>query len=406
MTLSELERALLDQPFDLDLRLRYAQALAGAGDDVAAERHAGIVLQQQPSHAATAMLLAQCRFRADDLEAARLHYQRARQGGHASDTALESLLAPRPSGRPQLSVVDADGSTRPVQPETRAVTRFADVAGLEALKQTLRLAIIEPFLNPGLFARFRKKGGGGVMLYGPPGCGKTLMARAVAGECRADFISVGISEVMSMWIGESESQLAALFAKARSQRPCVLFFDELDALAFARSKAANEHSRRVVNEFLNQLDGFANDNDGVLILAATNMPWDVDAAMKRPGRFARSVFVPPPDAAARRAMLEMKLAGVPHEGLDLGAIASDTAQFSGADIDGLIDQAKDLVLAEILSGARERPLRVADFLTARATMVPSTMDWLKTARNLVRYAGGDDGYADVERYLKEHKLLK
>jgi len=139
--------------------------------------------------------------------------------------------------------------------------------------------------------------GGGILLYGPPGCGKTMLARAVANECNAAFVAVGISDVLNMWLGESERNLAAQFEKARAQQPCVLFFDELDALAYARSKAGSASARTVVNEFLTQLDGIGRENRGVLVLAATNMPWDVDPAMKRPGRFSRQIFVPPPDLA-------------------------------------------------------------------------------------------------------------
>ncbi len=143
-------------------------------------------------------------------------------------------------------------------------------------------------------------------------------------------MSVGISDVLNMYIGESERNLAAIFEKARHSRPCVLFFDEIDALAFARSKAQSEHTRQVVNEFLSQLDGFGADNQEVLILAATNMPWDVDSAMKRPGRFSRQVFVPPPDEAARAHIVELKLHGVPHEGVDAQAIAKATRRISQA----------------------------------------------------------------------------
>ena len=151
-------------------------------------------------------------------------------------------------------------------------TRFMHIAGMDDLKKSIRLQIIEPFINPGLFAKFRKKAGGGILLYGPPGCGKTMLARAVANECNASFLAIGISEILSMWQGESERNLALMFEKARAQKPCVMFFDELDALAFARSKASSDVSRKIVNEFLSQLDGFDNANDQVLILAAPTCP--------------------------------------------------------------------------------------------------------------------------------------
>jgi SpoVK/Ycf46/Vps4 family AAA+-type ATPase len=232
-----------------------------------------------------------------------------------------------------------------------------------------------------------------------------MIARAVATECNAEFMSIGIADVLSMWIGESERNLASLFDKARHSRPCVLFFDEIDALAYSRSKAQSEHTRQVVNEFLAQLDGFGADNQGVLILAATNMPWDVDSAMKRPGRFSRSVFVPPPDVEARARIVELKLSGVPHEQIDSRAIGALTAHFSGADIEGLVELAKDFVLEEYVAQNTERPIRQEDLLRATRGMQPSTLDWLRTARNLVKYAGADASYGDVERYLKTHKLL-
>lgn len=237
---------------------------------------------------------------------------------------------------------------------------------MDELKQSLRLPIIEPFLKPGLFARFRKTAGGGVLLYGPPGCGKTLMAKTVTGECRAEFISVGVSEIVSMCMGGSEQRLAGLFAKARSMKPGVLFLDELDALAFSRSKASSEHSRRIVNAFLSQLDGLDNDNREILVMAATNMPWDFDSAMKRPGRFARQVFVARPDASARQRILELKLDGVPTRELDLVALSKSLELYSGADIDGLIDLAKESLLAEIIGGGAERALSQSGLLTAQS----------------------------------------
>jgi len=243
------------------------------------------------------------------------------------------------------------------------------------------------------------------LLYGPPGCGKTMMARAVANECNASFVSIGISDILNMWLGESERNLAAVFEKARAQQPCVLFFDELDALAYSRSKAGSSSARTVVNEFLAQLDGVGRENRGVLVLAATNMPWDVDPAMRRPGRFARQIFVPPPDGAARRAMLEIKLTGVPAQQIDFDALALRTEHFSGADIDGLVELAKERVLGEVLSIGTERALAHADFEAALRDMQPSTLEWLRTIRNVVKYAGDDQSYRDVEQYLKTTRLL-
>jgi SpoVK/Ycf46/Vps4 family AAA+-type ATPase len=409
-TRQELERALLSDPFSAELRVRYAQRLLDDGEAEAALAQLELVLRQAPDDAAAQVGAARALLALGREQEAIARYTAARSApGFTPDPARASSAGkPKPAEPVRLSVLPGGRTdAEKVVPLTTARTRerFTDIAGLEDLKRTVRLQIIEPFLKPGIFARFKKRAGGGVLLYGPPGCGKTMLARAVATECNAEFMSIGISDVLSMWVGESARSLAALFDKARHERPCVLFFDEIDALAFSRSKAQSEHTRQVVNELLAQLDGFAADNQGVLILAATNMPWDVDPALKRPGRFARSVFVPPPDEDARAHIIQMKLAGVPHEGIDGRAIAAATAHFSGADIDGLVELAKDFVLEEYVASSRERPIRQDDLQRAARTMQPSTLDWLRTARNLVKYAGADAGYAEVDRYLKTHKLL-
>jgi ATP-dependent 26S proteasome regulatory subunit len=405
----ELERALLAQPFNAQLRAQYAHLLLATDELAAALQQFELLVQQAPADSAArigmALALLGLGRDADALQC----YAKARDlPGFVANDVLESHAAKVQRVQPtRLSVVQG-GRADNVVPITAANPdriRFEDIAGLDDLKRTVRLQIIEPFLRPGLFAKFKKRAGGGVLLYGPPGCGKTMIARAVATECRAEFISVGIADVLNMYIGESERNLAAMFDKARHSRPCVLFFDEIDALAFARSKAQSEHTRQVVNEFLSQLDGFSTDNKDVLILSATNMPWDVDSAMKRPGRFSRQVFVPPPDEAARAHIVELKLRGVPHEGIDGAAIAKITPHFSGADIEGLVELAKDYVLEDHVARNVERAILQADLLRAARSMHASTVDWLRTARNLVKYAGADDSYGEVDAYLKANKLV-
>lgn len=403
-----LESALLNAPFDARLRMRYAEALLEEGE-LELARHQFELCAQADASAAPLLGQARAHLQLGDINAARDAYAKARgREGFEPLVELEAPAQERPT-RPRLGLVEANGEIRevsvePAEVERETPARFADVAGLDELKKSLRLQIIEPFRNPGLFARFRKSAGGGVMLYGPPGCGKTLIARALAGEAGGSFINVGVSEVVSMWFGESEEQLADVFARARAQRPCVLFFDELDALAFSRAKASSEHSRRIVNEFLTQLDGVLSQNRDVLVLAASNMPWDVDSAMKRSGRFARQVFVPPPDQAAREHLFKLKLDGVPADGLEVDTLAKATPFYSGADIEGLIDLAKERVIAHAIDTGVERPLRQQDLLQAVQEYSASTLEWLRTARNLVRY-GGDGGYRELEQYLKLHKLI-
>jgi len=405
-----LERRLLSSPFDSQLRVDYAELLLEEEDNDGALGQAELLRQQLPSDPRGGVLAARALLAlARPAEALSAYTQVRSLGGFEPVAALETLVAAGQTSRgPQLQVVGGTtmaASVLPIQKVPEEKVRFSSIVGMDALKKTLRMKIIEPYLNPGLFDRFRARAGGGILLYGPPGCGKTMIARAVANECNASFVSVGISDVLNMWLGESERNLATMFDKARAQQPCVLFFDELDALAYSRSKAGSASARTVVNEFLAQLDGIGRENRGILILAATNMPWDVDSAMKRPGRFSRQIFVPPPDMAARRAMFEIKLTGVPIGEIDYARLAESTVQFSGADIDGLIEMAKESALSQSLAQGSERALSQADFDEAMTELQPSTLDWLRTVRNVVKYAGEDGSYKDVERYLKETRLL-
>ena len=166
---------------------------------------------------------------------------------------------------------------------------------MDALKEAIGVKIIYPATHPEIYAAYGQKAGGGLLMYGPPGCGKTYLARATAGELGATFISVGIADVLDMWIGSSERNLAGIFDTARRHVPCVLFFDEVDALAAKRSDFSNASGRQLINQFLAELDGVGN-NEGMLILGATNAPWHVDPAFRRPGRFDEVLFVPPPDS--------------------------------------------------------------------------------------------------------------
>jgi AAA+ superfamily predicted ATPase len=406
----ELASRLVADPFDLEARSEYAGLLFAEADFEGSLKQWELCARQAADKAAYHVGAARaCRRLGRDADAAR-HAARAEQSPDFDprDRDTQEVLPARAGAAgPALRIVDGGAPKRDadvIPIASRAGTRFIDVVGMRELKKLLRVRIIEPFKNPGLFQRFRRSAGGGVLLYGPPGCGKTLIARAIAGECEATFVNVTISDVMSMWIGESERNLALLFEKARSERPAVLFFDELDALAFSRSKAQSEHTRRMVDEFLNQLDGLASDNAQILILAATNMPWDVDPAMKRPGRFDRQIFVPPPDAEARAEMFRVKLQGVPSTELDFQALSKVTDHFSGADVDGVVNRAKDEHLADILDRGTEQPLDQEQLLAAVRDTQPSTLDWLRTARNLVRYGGADKSYKEVEDYLKQARI--
>ncbi|HSX59595.1 MAG TPA: ATP-binding protein [Tahibacter sp.] len=298
--------------------------------------------------------------------------------------------------------VDPDDVVRRLAPETERVT-FADVGGLAEVKQQIRRRIITPFQKPSLFERFRRKAGGGILLYGPPGCGKTLLARATAGECGAKFFNVAINDVLDMWMGESERKLHALFEHARRSAPAVMFFDEIEALGAKREYSREATTAKLVSQFLAELDGFAQNNQGVLILGATNVPWAIDPAFRRPGRFDRVLFVPPPDQAAREEILTALLRDRPLAGaIDIAGLARTTSAFSGADLRHLVDSAADEAIDASLAAGDEVPLATEHLKAALAQIRPTTLEWLTTARNYARYANESGQYDEVLEFIRKH----
>ncbi|MBI1384466.1 MAG: AAA family ATPase [Rhizobiales bacterium] len=292
---------------------------------------------------------------------------------------------------------------RPSMAEARERITFADIGGLEEVKAQVRRRIILPFQKPSLFERFRRKSGGGVLLYGPPGCGKTMLARATAGECGARFISVAIAEVLDMYIGESEKRLTALFAEARRETPSVLFFDEIEAFAARRRYGTHDSSASLVSTFLSELDGFSSNNTGVLVLAATNVPWAVDSAFRRPGRFDRMHFVPPPDREARAHILSLLLAEVPGgASIDVAELAGRTSGLSGADLRLLVETASDMAIDASIESGTLAELDPRMMKAALGEVRPSTIEWLTTARNYARYSNQGGQYDDVVAFLEKN----
>ncbi|WP_141735238.1 ATP-binding protein [Oligoflexus tunisiensis] len=394
MTRKDMETLLLTDPFNLQLRLDLANLYVAEKLYREASAQYSIILSQNKAHTEALEGMRNCQ--------AQLETERGSAG-------LEAPLNPEEGHVPgRLALVqghEENGNRSNVvslhQVAKKESVKFSDIVGMQALKDTLRLKVIEPFKNPGLFAKFSKKRGDGILLYGPPGCGKTMFAKAIAHECDLEFISVDISDILSMYIGGSENNLARVFERARSSKPCVLFFDELDALAISRSKVQSHHSRTLVNELLNQMDGVGKSNEDILILGATNMPWDIDAAAKRPGRFSRLIFVPPLDQAARRELFRLKLHVIPTEkDINLDHLAQSSEGFSGADIDGLIEAAKERALLDMIRKNSERAITMSDLLAAMDEVTPSCHDWMRTAENLVKFGGVGSGYKDLARYLR------
>lgn len=286
---------------------------------------------------------------------------------------------------------------------TKPKINFGDVGGMEKIKKEIELKIIHPLNHADLYKAYGKKTGGGILLYGPPGCGKTFIAKATAGEINANFISVGLNDILDMWIGNSEKNLHEVFETARRNKPCVLFFDEIDALGASRSDMKNSGSRHLINQFLQELDGVESDNDGILVLGATNAPWHLDTAFRRPGRFDRIIFIPPPDEEARGSIFDIKLKGKPVGAVNFAKLAKQTENYSGADIEAIIDIAiEDKLEASFKTGIPE-PIQEKDLANAIKKHNASTKEWFVSAKNFALYANESGLYNDVLSYLKIKK---
>ncbi|MFI6687981.1 ATP-binding protein [Streptomyces sp. NPDC050485] len=413
-----LRSAVEAAPGDVPLRLHLAGLLLDAGQQNDAVTEVAIALQHAPGDSQAKALMARA------------------MGVHTPAETPAPALPPAPATPPTEPGLDnefnwgaaadqfkdvipprfveapltTDGSGNPDDSpawdvDTPGTVRLADVGGMQEVKDRLEAAFLAPLRNPELRKLYGKSLRGGLLLYGPPGCGKTFVARAVAGELGASFLSVSVNDVLDMWIGNSERNMHELFQTARRQAPCVVFLDELDALGGKRSRTQSAGMRNTVNQLLTELDGInAAANEGVFVLAATNVPWDVDIALRRPGRFDRTLLVLPPDAPARETILRYHLRERPIEKVDLGKLVKLTDGLSGADLAHLCESAAETALLDSARTGVVRMIGMKDLLDAAKQTVPSTEPWFASARNVAMYAN-DGVYDDLVAYLKKRRKL-
>ena len=411
-----LEAAIVADPHNPALRVHLASLLVMGGDAGRALEHAQAALQTTPDDA-QALVAARDAARALGDTARADSYARILRGFEGATPPPFESDEPVPGFGPRWAETDdpddpiaiPEGFTE-LDPEglieaERPRVTLDDVGGLEEVKARLDAAFLAPLRNPELRAYYGKSLRGGLLMYGPPGCGKTFLARAVAGELGASFFSLGLNDVLDMWLGESERRLHDAFAAARRAAPCVLFLDELDALGQKRSNLRHSAGRNVVNQLLAELDGAQADNDGVFVLGATNHPWDIDTALRRPGRLDRTLLVLPPDLPAREAILRKALEARPIEGVDAGKLARRTDGCSGADLVHVVETASEQALQESVRTGTMRPITMRQLEQAAQETAPSTKAWFAVAHNYALYANEAGQYDDLLAYIRTHKLL-
>jgi len=457
--LESLRNAVTAMPDDVPLRLHLARLLLRAGQRDEAVRHLGAVLQREPGNAeALAMLTSPAEVSGPPAPApsasapadADIPPERSRGSAptapFSADSAEPGKPADSPAGDktpdgpapgspapedspeedPGYDWSQAEDEMRDVLPtmfvgetgsssagldEARAYDAehtgltLADVAGLDEVKKRLEAAFLAPMRNPELRKLYGKSLRGGLLLYGPPGCGKTFVARAVAGELGARFITVSFADLIDMFVGRSERNIHELFEVARRNAPCVVFLDEVDAIGQKRSQLRNTPMRSAVNQLLLELDDVASDNTGVFLLAATNHPWDVDSALRRPGRFDRTLLVLPPDGPAREGVFRFHLRDRPVAGVDLGKLSRLTDGYSGADIAHVCETAAERALLDSVRRGEPRLIGQADLEAAVAEVRPSLGTWFETARNVALFANEGGAYDDLVAYLRKRRLI-
>jgi SpoVK/Ycf46/Vps4 family AAA+-type ATPase len=449
--LSSLLAAVAASPDDVPLRLHVAGVLLDRGSAARAVEHCSAVLQRDGSNREAIALLARASQAltaqapgavpatggkpAEQGTAAEPAAEQTTPGegttpAEPADPAEPAAERATPAERTEHAEFDwsaaeeqvrdivpppfvADGPpTAPVADVETSTVRLADVGGLEAVKQRLEVAFLGPMRNPELARMYGKSLAGGLLLYGPPGCGKTFVARAVAGELGARFYAVSLADILDHFLGDTEKNVRTIFETARRNAPCVLFLDEVDAIGHRRSRIGSGWTglRGAVNQLLHEMDSVANPAagpgrvNGVFVLAATNHPWDVDPALRRPGRLDRTILVLPPDAAARAAILRYHLRHRPLAGIDVPVLVRRTDDFSGADLAHLCDTAAELALQDSMRSGQVRPIGMADMGAALRQVGPSTGPWLQTARNVAMFANTSGEYDELLAYLKAKKL--
>ena len=308
----------------------------------------------------------------------------------------ERVIGPSATSQPEVPAWDVE----------RPSVTLADVAGMDEVKRHLEASFLAPMRNPELASMFGKRPRGALLMYGPPGCGKTFIARAIAGELEANFVHATVADLFGELVSQTTGAIRALFETARASRPCVIFLDEFDAIGGRRTSGGSNSTawRTITSQLLEEFDGVDAANDGVYVLAATNRPWDVDPALRRPGRLDRTVLILPPDQETRETILERGLRDKPATAVDVSDVARRTSEYSGADLSYLVETAVETAFMESLRDGVPRMITTADLERAASSSVPSTRAWFEQIKPVLDYGVDDGTFAQLRAYLKKHRI--
>lgn len=384
----DLESTILLANRETQLQVVQLYVAAGRVDDALRLLREMVRLRPEPALIELALSLVD---RASAPEAMRSHFAAAAEAALAPNNVV---ALPRPGAK----VLSLTGEELAVPS-----LRLDAVVGLADVKRRLRLSFLGPLQNPALREKFRTDLRGGLLLWGPPGCGKTMLGKALAGELTARFLSFRLDDILGPHLGESERNMAAAFATARENRPSVVFLDEIDALGQKRTQLSGSALRGLVVMLLDEMDGIRSENEGLYFVGATNHPWDLDSAIRRSGRLDHSVFVPPPDEEARTAILRNQLRGRPCGALDLASIGARTLHYSGADLALLCKNAAELALDDAITDP-ERVIAQSDLEAALAGTKATTLEWLQHARKYAAFGVEREFYRPLEEYLAREQV--
>ena len=269
---------------------------------------------------------------------------------------------------------------------TKPSMKFTEVAGMKKMKEEINESIVYPLLKPELARRYGKLAGGGILLYGPPGCGKTFIMKAAAGECNSSFINAKISDIVDMYVGNTEKNLHNVFETGRKNPPCIVFFDEVEGLGGRREEMtqSTQYLKLAVNQMLFEMDGVESNNENVLVVGATNAPWDVDPALRRSGRFGKTIFIPEPDYTSRVDILRMHVKRVPAAGgIAFRRLALATIGYASADLKAIVEEAAAIPWREAFNSGKQRAVTTDDFIKAIKKKKSSLPPWYEQAKKQI-----------------------